>query len=118
MSKERARRRAEREAAAAGTRERAEATLASDETRHKPSSTARQRPAQRSLWDRWRHPHGRRRFSRRTRAQRATVAFAVLAVLVLVWLVVDDWGIRIALSIVAILATPPLVTMVLGRSHR
>ncbi|CAN5687968.1 hypothetical protein BH18ACT7_BH18ACT7_12610 [soil metagenome] len=44
--------------------------------------------------------------------------FAVVAVLALVWLVVDDWGVRIALSMLAFIATPALVTMVLGRSHR
>ncbi len=120
MSKERARRRAERDAADASTetRDRAEATLAAGPSRHKTSPTARQRPANRSWWERWRHPHGRRRFSRRTRTQRATVVFAVVAVLALVWLVVDDWGVRIALSMLAFIATPALVTMVLGRSHR
>lgn len=113
MSKDRARRRAEREAAAPD-RERAEAALAA------PSGhpTARGRAARRPWWQRWWPRSGRPRFSRRTRAQRATVIFAVLAVLVLVWLVTDDWGVRVALALLAVIATPALVTMVLGRSHR
>lgn len=131
MSKERAKRRAEREAAGAagGTgpaRERAEATLAA-----RPGEQARavQRPAparprpkstaEQSWWQRLFRPrHHRRRFSRRTRSQRVTIVFVVAAVLGLIWLLADDWGVRIGLSLVAVFATPAFVTMALGRSHR
>jgi hypothetical protein len=46
------------------------------------------------------------------------VVFTVVAVLGLIWLLVDDWGVRIGLSLLAVIATPALVTMALGRSHR
>jgi hypothetical protein len=46
------------------------------------------------------------------------VGFTVVAVLGLIWLLADDWGVRIGLSLVAVFATPALVTMALGRSHR
>lgn len=126
MSKERAKRRAEREAAGetGEVKERAEAVLAA-----RPGEPVRrgQRPTPahpraavaQPWWRRWWHPHhGRRRFSRRTRAQRAMVVFIVVAVLGLIWLLVDDWSVRIGLSLVAVFATPALVTMALGRSHR
>ncbi|MBA2416654.1 MAG: hypothetical protein H0V64_12365 [Geodermatophilaceae bacterium] len=44
--------------------------------------------------------------------------FVVAAVLGLIWLLADDWGVRIGLSLVAVFATPAFVTMALGRSHR
>lgn len=59
-----------------------------------------------------------RRYSRRTRAQRATIILVTLAVLALVWFLADDWGVRIAVSLVAVVATPALATLVLGRSNR
>lgn len=128
MSKERARRRAEREATAATsgaeTREQAEAVLAArpgEPTRRPPrAAPTRGHPrATQPWWRRLFEPrHGRRRFSRRTRAQRAMVVFTVVAVLGLIWLLVDDWGVRIGLSLLAVIATPALVTMALGRSHR
>ncbi|MEJ7703994.1 MAG: hypothetical protein WKF47_10100 [Geodermatophilaceae bacterium] len=136
MSKERAKRRAEREiAAAAGdagqTREQAEAVLAarpggparreqrSTPTQSRPHSHPHHKGVAQPWWRRIFQPrHGRRRFSRRTRAQRAMVVFTVVAVLGLIWLLVDDWSVRIGLSLVAVVATPALVTMALGRSHR
>ena len=132
MSKERAKRRAEREiAAAAGdagqTREQAEAVLAArpggPARREQRSTPTQSRPHHKGVaqpwWRRIFQPrHGRRRFSRRTRAQRAMVVFTVVAVLGLIWLLVDDWSVRIGLSLVAVVATPALVTMALGRSHR
>ncbi|MDQ3465835.1 MAG: hypothetical protein M3500_14345, partial [Actinomycetota bacterium] len=79
-----------------------------------PKSTAEQ-----SWWKRLFRPrHHRRRFSRRTRSQRVTIVFVVAAVLGLIWLLADDWGVRIGLSLVAVFATPAFVTMALGRSHR
>jgi len=121
VSKERAKRRAEREEAGASTREQAESALAghADAQKRAGGPPARsKRAAQRSWWDRVVHPHGRRRFSRQTRTQRATVIFAMVAVVALVWIVADDWGLRIALTLAALLATPAVVTMALGRSHR
>ena len=129
MSKERAKRRAEREAtgATAGSgRQQAESTLAA-----RPGEPVRraQRPAparpnsksapRQTWWQRMLHPrHHRRKFTRRTRSQRVTIVFVVAAVLGLIWLLADDWGVRIGLSLVAVFATPAFVTMALGRSHR
>ncbi|MGI8691667.1 MAG: hypothetical protein ACR2JK_02030 [Geodermatophilaceae bacterium] len=125
MSKERAKRRAEREAADESGRERAEAVLAArpgaPAPRAQKASPTRAHPksAPQPWWRRLFQPrHGRRRFSRRTRSQRAMVVFTVLAVLALIWLLTDDLSVRIGLSLVAIVATPALVTMALGRSHR
>ncbi len=114
MSKERARRRAERESQG---RARAESLLAAPAAR--PAGTgALGRLLGRSGRPWWRLRSGRRRYSRRTRAQRGTIAVIVLVVLGLDWLFVDEWGARVGLSLLALLATPALVTMALGRSHR
>lgn len=130
MSKERAKRRAEREAAMPAvegekTRERAEAVLAArpgEKVRGAQRSTPARPHAKAAAlpwWKRIFQPrHGRRRFSRRTRSQRAMVVFTVVAVLALIWLLTDDLSVRIGLSLVAVVATPALVTMALGRSHR
>ena len=114
MSKERARRRAEREDQA---RARAESLLAAPAPRPAGAS-ALDRLLGRSGRRWWRLRSGRRRYSRRTRAQRGTIAVIVLVVLGLVWLLVDGWGTRVGLSLLALLATPALVTMALGRSQR
>jgi hypothetical protein len=42
----------------------------------------------------------------------------LLAVGVLTYLLVDDWSGRIAVALVALLATPAVVTMILDRSTR
>jgi hypothetical protein len=42
----------------------------------------------------------------------------LLAVGVLTYLLVDDWGVRVAVALVALLATPALLTMTLDRSTR
>lgn len=127
LSKERAKRRAEREAAGetGQVREQAEAVLAARPGEPVRRGAAKPQPKQPSKaaavpwWRRLFRPrHGRRRFSRRTRAQRAMVVFTVVAVIGLIWILADDWGVRIGLSLVAVVATPALVTMALGRSHR
>jgi hypothetical protein len=112
MSRERARRRAVRQAEAA--RRAAEAA----------ERTARQVARRRRL-ARWRVAFRSalpwlpgQRFSRRTRTQRAAVVGILGAVLVLTWILTPSWNIRIAMLLVALVATPALVTLVLDRSTR
>jgi hypothetical protein len=112
MSKERARRRAERQAAAA-----------------QRAAEAAARAARRVAWrrrrQRWRVAvrsalpwRPGQRWSRRTRMQRATVAGVLLGVFVLTWLLTPSWSVRFAVLLVAVLATPALVTLFLDRSSR
>jgi hypothetical protein len=112
VSKDRAKRRAVRQAEAARRAAEAAARTARQVARRR--RLARWRVAVRSarLWlpgQRW---------SRRTRTQRATVALIVLGVLVVTWLVTPSWNIRVAMLLVALVATPALVTLVLDRSSR
>jgi hypothetical protein len=58
------------------------------------------------------------RWSRRTRAQRATVVVVLLGIGVLTFLLVPSWNLRIAIGLAVLLATPALVTLVLDRSTR
>jgi len=58
------------------------------------------------------------RWSRRTRGQRATVAGILLAVLVVTWVLVPEWSVRIAVLLVLLVATPAVVTLFLDRSTR
>jgi multisubunit Na+/H+ antiporter MnhG subunit len=63
-------------------------------------------------------PRRARRWSRRTRQQRATILLVLLAVGLFTYLLVDQWTVRIAVLLVALVATPALVTMALDRSTR
>jgi len=63
-------------------------------------------------------PRRGRRWSRRTRAQRATVVLALAGVGLFTYLLVDSWSVRVAVVLAALLATPALVTMALDRSTR
>lgn len=133
MSKERAKRRAEREAGGT-TGESGQVTQRAEAPRAARPAPPAKRPATKRpappkprsksrapqpWWRRLVKPrHRQRRFTRRTRAQRVTIALIVIAVLGLIWFLADDWGVRIGLSLVAVFATPALVTMALGRSHR
>ena len=110
MSHERARRRELR--LAAGARRAAEARQRSARRTARRRRQERRRAALRAAvpWlpgQRW---------SRRTRAQRGTIGAALLSVLVLTYLIVPSWNVRIAVVLAALLVTPALVTLVLDRS--
>jgi len=110
VSKERARRRAARQAESARR-------VAATDARNAKRNAARRRADRRRAAVRGLLPR-RQRWSRRTRRQRATTVLVLLAVGVLTFLLVDDWSVRIAVALVALLATPAVVTMILDRSTR
>jgi hypothetical protein len=100
MSKERARRRAERLAVL-------EKKLQNEKRR------ARRRAAMRKL----RPPRVGRsgRLYRRSRRQRIGIVVVPLAAAALIWLLVPDMALRVVLTAVIIVALPALVVVVLGR---
>jgi len=107
VSKERARRRAEREAARA-------ARIAAGERRR--SRAARRRallPGVPRLPPSRGRPEGRLR--QRRRAQNGVVVVLFLLVQVVAWLLTSDWWLRLAVLVVSVLALPVLVTLVLDR---
>ena len=104
MAKERARRRALREAEAA----RSAAARARVEARRR-----RRRALVRRLRPRVRRTG--RMLPRRSRGQRAGIAILTVVVLGLVWLVLDDLALRLALTILVVLGLPAVVVAVLGR---
>lgn len=106
MSKERARRRAERLAEA----ERQRAIRARREARRQ-----RRRALLRRL--RFWRLRGRtgRMLARRSRGERAAVATLSLAAGVLIWLVVDDLALRLTLLALLILVLPAVVVIALDR---
>ncbi len=109
MSKERARRRA----VAQAERERQQAAEARRDRR-------RDRRQARIDGLRARVPRRRRVariWSRRSKAQRATVALVALAVVVLTFLLTDSWSIRIAVLALTAISGPALTTLALGRSR-
>ena len=110
MSKERAKRRAERQADSARR-------VAATEARNTRANAARRRRDRRRAAVRGVLPTGQR-WSRRTRTQRAGTVLVLAAVLIVTYLLVDDWSVRIAVALVALLATPAIVTMFLDRSTR
>jgi Flp pilus assembly protein TadB len=112
VSKERARRRAARQADAA--------RRASEAARRTARQVARRRRLDRRRVSVRRALPWRpgQRWSRRTRAQRAAVAGILLGVLVVTWLVTPSWSIRIAMLLVVVVATPALVTLFFDRSSR
>ena len=111
MSKERARAREAREAEAARR-------AAAARERSEREADARRKKERRTEAVRGVLPRRARRWSRRTRNQRATVVLLLLAVGVFTFLLVDSWSLRIPILLVALLATPALVTMALDRSTR
>jgi hypothetical protein len=112
LSKERAKRRAARQAEAA--RRAAEAAERSARLVARRRRRRRRRVALRSALP-WQPGQ---RWSRRTRAQRAAVAGVLIGVFVLTWLITPSWSIRVAVLLVALVATPALVTMFFDRSTR
>lgn len=106
MSKERARRRAVREAEA----ERARAVRARRVARRQWRRTLLRRLTPR-LPDR----RTGRMFARRSRSQRAGVAVLSIAVLGAIWFLVDDLGLRLALIMLLLLVLPAVVVIAFGR---
>jgi hypothetical protein len=103
VSKERARRRAERLAVL----EREKAARA-----RKVARRQRRRVLVRMLTPRIGRPG---RIYRRSRGQRIGIVLVPLLVAAAVWLLVPDLALRVVLTIVIVLALPALVVVVLGR---
>jgi Flp pilus assembly protein TadB len=112
VSRERARRREAREAEAA--RRSAAATEHARAIAERRRRRDRRRAAIRSALP-WLPGQ---RWSRRTRGQRATIVATLVAVLVLTFVLVDSWSLRVAIALVALLAAPAVVTLTLDRSTR
>ncbi len=109
MSKQRARRRAERQAqldrqrAARARRRQRQATL--ERLRPKlPRQLVRRRRVAR-MW------------SRRSRAQRGALLAAAGAVVVLTFLLTDSWRVRLAVLALLAIAGPAVATLALGRDR-
>lgn len=58
-----------------------------------------------------------RMWTRRSRTQRVTIFVIALAVVVLTFLLTDSWGIRLAVVALVGIGTPALTTIALGRSR-
>ena len=110
MSKERAQRREARETDSA--RRVAEARARTEREIEARRRRARRTAALRSLLPR------RRRWSRRTREQRAITVVVLLAIAVGAYVLLDSWAPRVGIVLLALLATPAIVTMILDRSTR
>ena len=110
MSKERAR---AREARQADTARR----VADADARNARQVAARRRKDRRSAALRTVLPR-RQRWTRRTREQRAITVAVLLLIGVGTYVLLDDWGLRVAVGLVALLALPAVVTMILDRSTR
>jgi Flp pilus assembly protein TadB len=110
MSKERARRRAERDQAAAVRRaaaERRRSRLERRLERRRALATVGSRRV------RWRGQQGI--LARRRRTQNGVIVCLVLASQLVVWLLTPDWWLRVAAALLAVIATPVLVTVALDR---
>jgi hypothetical protein len=110
VSKERARRREVRRADSARR-------VAEAEAMSRRQIAGRRRKARRAAAIRTVLPR-RRRWSRRTREQRAITAVVLFAIAVGSYVLLDSWGQRIAVMLVALLAAPAILTMILDRSTR
>jgi hypothetical protein len=110
LSKDRARRRAAREADSARRVTQARA-------RTDREIEARRRKARRTAALRSVRPRGRR-WSRRTREQRAITVVVLLVIAIAAYVLLDSWPPRIGVVLLALLATPAVVTMILDRSTR
>ncbi|MFI7605155.1 hypothetical protein ACIBTV_08520 [Micromonospora sp. NPDC049366] len=105
MSKERARRRAAREAELA--RERAV-------RRRRVVRRERRRALVRRLTPRARR-RSAGRLARYSRGERAAIVLLTLAALFLIWSLVDDLALRVALAVLLLLALPAIVVIALDR---
>src|SRR5262245_48057752 len=106
MSKERARRRAERLAEA-------------EKARAAKAVAAERRQRRRAMMRRFapRRPDRRtgRMFARRSKAERAGIAVAAGAALFLIWILLDSTSLRVGLTALVLLATPALVVLTFDR---
>ncbi|HEU4424518.1 MAG TPA: hypothetical protein VFR67_18470 [Pilimelia sp.] len=106
MSKERARRRAARQAEAEAARARRQRSLARRE---------RRRALLRRLTPRRPGRRTGRLFARRNRGQRAAIVVATLAAVGVVWQLVGPLALRLALIALLLLALPAFVVIALDR---
>jgi Flp pilus assembly protein TadB len=113
VSRERARRREERERVAALERERRERQVARAARRRATRAAWRARVPRRT---RWRGQQGI--LARRRRAQNAAILGLYLVVQVVVWLLSTDPWVRAASALLGVLALPVLVTLALDRRSR
>ena len=111
MSRERARRREAR--AAESARRVADARTHAEQQVRRRQRRERRRTAVRTVVPR-RGP----RWSRRTRGQRAMTVLVLFGIGLFAYLLVDSWSVRVAVMLVALLAAPAVLTMLLGRSTR
>jgi hypothetical protein len=106
VSKQRAQRRAVREAEADAARQRRQRRVLRRE---------RRRALLRRLRPRLPDRRTGRLFARRSRPQRAAVVIAALGALALVWFEIDSMATRIALTALILIATPALTVVVFDR---
>ena len=113
MSRERARRREEREKAAAAAREKRERRAAREAQRRARRAAWRRRLPTRT---RWRGQQGI--LARRRRMENSVILGLYLVVQAIVWLVTSDPWVRVASALLGVLAMPVLVTLALDRRSR
>lgn len=113
MSRERARRREEREKLAAAARERRERRAARDAQRRARRAAWRRRLPTRT---RWRRQQGI--LARRRRLENSVIVGLYLVAQVIVWLLTSDPWVRVASALLGVLAMPVLVTLTLDRRSR
>jgi hypothetical protein len=109
VSKERARRRAEREREAAAL-----AAARAAEAERKERRDARAQAFTSWLPRRRRGPAGI--LAERRRKQNGALLAVLVAINVLVWILSDDWALRLAALVVSVLAAPVLHTLLFRRS--
>jgi hypothetical protein len=121
MSRQRAQRRAVREAEVAAAREARERALARRARRQAvarrmlPDQLARPgRAAPRRLFRRGRVGQA---YLRRSAGQRAVIVGVAAVLVLLVWTSFDGLATRIALTLALVIATPALVVLAFGRRH-
>ena len=110
MSRARARARAERERQAAAERERRDHRVHRASRRHARVGAVRARLPRRTRWRRQRGELARRR-----RTQNAVVFAVLLSTQAVVWLASDSWWVRGSALLLALCATPVLLTIVFDR---
>ncbi len=109
MSKERARRRAVREAELAHQKQ------ARARRQRRRAAVGRLQPKLPQALPRRRRVA--KAWTRRSRSQRATIFAVALGVVVLTFLLTGSWGIRLAVIALVVIATPALTTLALDRSR-
>jgi hypothetical protein len=113
MSKDRARRRDEREQAAAVRRVAAQRRRARVERRQDRRRALAPVAPRLGYRKRLRRQEGI--LARRRRAQNGVILCLILASQMVVWLLTDDWRLRVTAALLAVIATPVFVTVVLDR---